>query len=821
MISAILAFVTGVFLLQLQAALWTWQSLLLALLGAVACLVLCHRVRQHFLRVSVFLRELLRFSAYGMLGFCWAGLFALYALQTDLPKEWESRDVNVVGVIDSLPYRGLQGSSFQFAVETYLPVQADVSVAEFRNFPRRLALSWFDPRAQSGSVMELKPGQRWSLRVRLKRPHGNANPDGFDYELYLLEQGVRATGTVRKEIQLIDDFAWSVSSLIERTRFMLRARIERAVPDAPFVGILTALVVGDQRAISQEDWRVFNRTGIGHLISISGLHITMIAGLLAGLMHYLWRHAFFTRLPFCLWLPAPKAAVLAGAVAALLYVALAGFGIPAQRTLWMLCVVAVAIWTGRVAHSVRILCMALGLVVLLDPWAVLSPGFYLSFAAVAVLMYVSVELISQTEHDEDENEDEVQHGWRKTWHRWQTPLLLAARAQYAVTVGLVPLSFLLFAQLSIVSPIANAIAIPLISFVVTPLALLGSVLPTFVAQWVLSLAHACLSGLAHILTWLSTSPLAIWSAPQPIWWMFALAALGCAYCLAPRGFPLRWLGALCCLPVLLNSPQSPAPGQMSVTAFDVGQGSAVLIETAQHRLLYDSGPGISLDANSGTRILLPYFQARGIQDIDMLMISHSDSDHSGGAQSVLSQMRVKAFSSSLEPEHPLVLGAVKASRCVAGQSWNWDGVHFEVVHPVPEIYLSKKWKPNALSCTLKVSAGAHTLLLPGDIEATQEDELVNSVAPQMAATVLLAPHHGSGTSSTAPFLQAVRPQMAIFQVGYLNRYHHPKNEVMQRYLDFGIKPLRTDTSGAITLQFGDVVAVSKYREMHPRYWYPH
>ncbi len=815
MISAILAFVAGVFLLQGQATLWTWQGFALALAGAVVCLVLCRRL----LRLSTILKTLLRLSACALLGFCWAGFFSLYALQTELPKEWESRDVDVVGVIDSLPYRGVQGSSFQFAVETYLPVQADVSVAEFQNFPRRLALSWFDPRAQSGNVMELKPGQRWSLRVRLKRPHGNANPYGFDYELYLLEQGVRATGTVRKEIQLIDDFALGVSSLIERTRFILRARIERALPEAPYVGILTALVVGDQRAISQDDWRIFNRTGIGHLISISGLHITMIAGLFAGLMHYLWRHAFFTRLPFCLWLPAPKAAVLAGAVAGLLYVVLAGFGIPAQRTLWMLCVVAVAIWTGRIAHSVRILCLALGLVVLLDPWAVLSPGFYLSFAAVAVLMYVSVEMNANLKAKRDE--DETLLGWRKTWRSWQAKLLLAARAQYAVTVGLVPLSFLLFAQLSMVSPIANAIAIPLISFVVTPLALLGSVLPTFVAQWVLSLAHACLSGLAHILTWLSTSPLAIWSAPKPSWWMFALAALGCLYLLAPRGFPLRWLGALCCLPVLLNSAPSPALGQMTVTAFDVGQGSAVLIETANHRLLYDSGPGISLDANSGTRILLPYFQARGIQEIDMLMISHSDSDHSGGAQSVLSQMRVKAFSSSMEPDHALVLDAVKASRCVAGQSWNWDGVHFEVLHPVPEIYLSKKWKPNALSCTLKVSAGAHTVLLTGDIEATQEDELVNSIASKLQATVLLAPHHGSGTSSTAPFLQAVQPQMAIFQVGYLNRYHHPKNEVMQRYLDFGIKPLRTDTSGAITLQFGDVVAVSKYREMHPRYWYPH
>lgn len=810
--SAILAFVTGVFLLQMQAALWTWQSFALALAGAVVGLVLC----QTLLRTSLFLNALLRLPACAVLGFCWAGLFALYALQSELPTEWELREVDVVGVVDSLPFRSEQGSSFQFAVEKYVPVQAGSDEAALRNFPRRLALSWFNSAGDSRHVEDVKPGQRWSLRVRLKRAHGNANPHGFDYELYLLEQGVRATGTVRKETQLIDDFAWSISSLIERTRFILRDRVERALPDAPYAGVLTALVVGDQRAISQEDWKIFNRTGIGHLISISGLHITMIAGLFAGLMQYLWRHAFFTRLPFCLWLPAPKAAVLAGALAALVYVALAGFGVPAQRTLWMLSVVAVAMWTGRASDAVRVLCLALGLVVLLDPWAVLSPGFYLSFAAVAVLMYVSVERDIAV----DDDDGVVERGWRRIWRRWKAPLRVAARAQYAVTVGLVPLSFLLFAQLSLLSPIANALAIPLISFVVTPLALLGSVLPLALAQWVLALAHACLSGLAQILTWLSTSSLAIWSAPQPTWWMFVLAALGCLYLLAPRGFPLRWLGVVCCLPVLLNATPTPAFGQMTVTAFDVGQGSAVLIETANHRLLYDTGPGINLDANSGTRILLPYFQTRGIQELDMLMISHADSDHSGGAQSVLSQMRVKALSSSLVADHPLMMGAAQVNRCVAGQSWEWDGVRFEVLHPVPEIYLSKKWKTNALSCTLKVSAAAHTLLLAGDIEATQEDELVNSIAPRLAATVLLAPHHGSGTSSTAPFLQAVQPQMAIFQVAYLNRYHHPKNEVMQRYLDFGIKPLRTDTSGAITLQFGDVVAVSHYREMHHRYWYP-
>jgi competence protein ComEC len=245
----------------------------------------------------------------------------------------------------------------------------------------------------------------------------------------------------------------------------------------------------------------------------------------------------------------------------------------------------------------------------------------------------------------------------------------------------------------------------------------------------------------------------------------------------------------------------------------------VLLETAHHRLLYDTGPGFSLEANSGTRVLLPYLRARGISSLDVMMISHSDNDHSGGALSLLSEIPVTRTISSLKLDHTIALASHAHQRCEAGQEWDWDGVHFEILHPVPVIYTSDKWKTNALSCTLKVSTSNYSLLLAGDIEAIQEDELVNRNASQLKADVLLAPHHGSGTSSTTAFLQAVAPQVALFQVGYLNRYHHPKPEVMQRYLDFGIKPLRTDTSGAITLQFGQTLGIEEYRTVHARYWY--
>ncbi len=831
--SAILSFVLGVAWLQQQAELFALSSFAVTFLLFTVLAYFSVKFntalafekqgqvcrRQGRVNLSLLNRCFQQCMAFG-LGFCWGGLIAHYHMREVLPSSLEARDIVIVGAVNSLPSRTVQGTRFQFAVERYRLAASDTENADINldTLPKQLSLAWFSTPDNRGLVPSIKPGQRWHLVVRLKRVHGNANPHGLDYEVWMLEQGVRATGTVRtnnsveskEENQLLDEFVWSPGHVLERTRFWLRERIFNALPSAPYVGVLSALVVGDQREISASDWNIFNRTGVGHLISISGLHITMIAGIFAGLMHYLWRHSFFTRAQLPLWMPAPKIAALAGLLAASLYVALAGFGVPAQRTLWMLLVFAIAVWSGRPVSNTNILCLALGIVVVIDPWAVLSPGFYLSFGAVAVLLYASVG------RSELASESSMPDG---VWPKIVTQLRMAARLQYAITLGLVPLTLLLFSQISVVGPVANALAIPLISFVVTPLALIASVLPTPLAEFCLAIAHAVVAFLAHILEYLSASPIAIWQRPVPTWWMFLLAVVGLVWLLAPRGIPLRFFGGICCLPMLIQPAQRPEKDSMQVTVFDIGQGAAVLIETNQHRLLYDTGPGLSLDSNSGTRILLPYLQARGISHLDRLVLSHSDNDHVGGASSILRNIDVDQLLSSLAEDHALSSQANNSQRCVAGQEWVWDGVHFEMLHPVPVIYTSDKWKPNALSCTLKISTKSHSLLLAGDIEAIQEDQLVNRISQKLKSDVLLAPHHGSGTSSTATFLQTVAPRIALFQVGYLNRYHHPKPEVMQRYHDFGIKPLRTDTSGAITLQFGDALNVSEYRVDHARYWY--
>lgn len=803
--SAIIGLVVGIGWLQTQAALPSQLSLLLCTAAALFAGLCARRVPQPLVK------SVLWAACGAIVGFMWAALFAQHYLARELPKEWEGRDVTVVGTVDSLPVHFEQGVRFNFAVER---VVTDTGTAVV--VPPRLALSWYSAFRQEEmqTVGDIQPGERWQLTVRLHRPHGNANPDGFDYEVWLLEQNLRATGYVRPDRdaslknQRLDSFVVSFGNAVERCRGWLRARIYAALPDKQYAGVIVALVVGDQRAVSQSDWKIFNRTGIGHLISISGLHITMIAGLFAGLVFGLWRRSFFTGAQLPLKLPAQKAAALTGAVTALLYVLLAGFGVPAQRTLYMIAVVALALWSGRITSISHVLCVALGAVVLLDPWAVLWPGFWLSFGAMAIILYVTV---GRTQMPADAGPS------RK--NRWLAMLKAATHMQIAITLGLVPLTILLFGQMSLVSPIANAVAIPLISFLVTPLALAGSVLPAPLSAWLLGFAHLLVAWLAAGLSWLSAFPAAVWSAPIPPWWIFLLALIGTLWLLAPRGWPVRWLGLAAWVPLVLNVPAHPKDGEMWITAFDVGQGMALLIETAHHRLLYDTGPFYSPESDGGNRVILPYLKARGIGSLNGLMISHNDNDHSGGALSIIEEMPIDWVSSSLAFDSAIVRAAPNHRRCIAGHGWTWDGVTFELLHPAAVSYDSMKWKPNGRSCTLKITLGAQSILLPGDIEAVQEAALVASNSAKLRASVLLAPHHGSGTSSTIPFLNAVRPGTALFQVGYRNRYRHPKQEIFDRYGELGIKRLRNDESGAIALRFGETIGVTEYRIEHARYWY--
>ncbi len=545
MTAVLLAFGCGVLVLQLQpelpAAGWVWAGLL-------------------FLPGAIW-RKTLRIPVAFAIGFCWALVTAHVKLADRLAPELEGRDIEVVGVVAGLPATLERGLRFEFE-----PEHAEAKL------PAKILLSWYrsanpgELRDEQPAILSapLHPGERWRFTVRLRRPHGNANPHGFDYEAWLLERGVGATGYVRPRtspVLLGKRNSWS--DRIEIVRETVRDRFKRVLGETPASGILAALAVGDQRAISAEEWRLFSRTGVTHLMSISGLHVTMVSGLFAWLAGWLWRRSPFLMLR----LPARKAAALAAIAGALGYSLLAGFAVPAQRTFWMVTVVALALWAGRIAAPARTLALALAVVLVFDPWAVLSPGFWLSFGAVALIFL-----------RRDRGSARVAGQW--------------LRVQWAITLGLAPAALFLFAQVSIVGPLANAVAIPLVSAVVTPLALLAAVLP-----WdaLLELAAWLLQWLLQFLEWCANLPAAVWQQHAPPLWSVLLALAGVAWLLAPRGLPWRATGLALLLPAIALPPPAPAPGEAWITTLDVGQGLAVLVRTANRTLLYDAGPAFGRD----------------------------------------------------------------------------------------------------------------------------------------------------------------------------------------------------------------------------------
>ncbi|MDD2547646.1 MAG: DNA internalization-related competence protein ComEC/Rec2 [Burkholderiaceae bacterium] len=736
----------------------------------------------------------------------WAvcGLRAVAFVGQALAPELEGQDLRVTGIVAAMP----QG------LESGLRLRLAVQSAEHQGRPVRLPplidLAWYAPRAEDPAdgfepqrpPAVLRAGERWVLAVRLKAPHGLRNPHGFDYELWLWEQGVQATGTVRAgprdpaPLRLAATWRYPV----EQARQAVRDAIARhlawsAAPTearaARLAGVVAALVTGDQRAIERPDWELFRATGVAHLMSISGLHITLFAWLAAAVVRWLW-----SRSPrLCLAWPAPSAALLAGVLLATAYAVFSGWGVPAQRTVTMLATVAVLRLGGRRWPWPQVGLLACAAVVLVDPWALRQSGFWLSFVAVGILFAT----------------DSGAHRAGGTGFRGHFYALV--REQWVVTLALTPLGLLLFGQVSWVGFAANLVAIPWVTLVVTPLAL-GGVL--WAPLW--SLSAWSLQPLVAGLHWLAEVPQAVGFFAAPPLWAGVAAVAGGALLALRLPWQVRALALPLCLPLLWWQPARPAPGQFDLLAPDVGQGSAVLVRTARHTLLYDTGPRWSRETDAGQRVLVPLLRAQG-ERVDLLMLSHSDADHTGGAAAVLAQQPQARLAGSIADD-PVLQALRPATPCAAGQRWQWDGVDFEVLHPVPGTARpAGRSADNALSCVLRIAAAGAggTALLVGDIEIAQEQALLARRAP-LAADLLLVPHHGSKTSSIAAFLDAVQPRQAWVQAGYRNRYGHPAPDVLQRYQARHIRVVESPRCGAAFWSSEAPDAVACERETAARYW---
>ena len=784
-----------------QAALWPWgvyACLLAAAGGAWFCL------RPRWAPPAAWLHLALALCVGALAGGGLAGWRATAYAADALPPALEGRDLLLVGRVASMPQHGAGGARFAFAVESAQWADAQAAGPGPARVPSRISLAWYAPGggpwaraaadappAAAGRSAPIHAGERWRLVVRLRAPHGSLNPHGFDHELRMWEQGEHASGQVRNGDRdpPPERLASGWRHPVERLREAVRDAAFERIEDPRRAGVIAALVTGDQGAIERTDWDVFRAAGVAHLMSISGLHITMFAWLAALAVGALWRRSARLMLRW----PAQHAGLVGGTLLAALYAVFSGWGVPSQRTLLMLAAIGLLRLTGRRWPWPFVWLSACAVVVAVDPWALMQAGFWLSFVAVGVLFAAEGAAPAGAPSG---------IGAR---------LLRMLREQWIVTLALTPLTLLLFQQVSAIGLLANAIAIPWVTLVVTPLAMLGVLVPPL---W--QLAAGSVQVLLGVLAWLAALPFATLSMPAPPLWMAAAGVAGGVLLAMRLPWTLRALGLPLLLPALLWQAPRPAAGDFELLAADIGQGNAVLVRTATHSLIYDAGPRYSLESDAGQRVLVPLLRALG-ERLDVVLLSHRDSDHTGGAAAVLATQPQASLLSSIEDGHPLKSGRA-ARRCEAGQRWTWDGVDFELLHPQAGDYTAfVQPKPNTLSCVLRIGNGRSTALLAGDIERLQEMALV-ARTPDLRADVLLVPHHGSKTSSSASLLDAVRPRIALVQAGWRNRFGHPAEEVVGRFRERGIALVESSRCGAASWSSHEPGTVKCQRHEGRRYW---
>jgi len=706
-------------------------------------------------------------------GFLYVNFYAHSFGPAALDESWLRKEVLLIGTVADLPQYKDKSVRFVFDIEAAYVESHKVQL------PPRVRLSWY------GAYDPPKVGEKWQLMVRLKPPHGFANPGGFDFERYLYEQGIGATGYVRKSSE--NKFLAPATSIVQPIREWLRERIDDALVDAPMRGFIKALVIGDRGELSQDDWRILNNTGTNHLMAISGLHIGLVAGLVLWIVARCWRLSARA----CLWFPATKVAVFFAFLSALVYAALAGFTVPTQRAMLMFGVLAVSLLMGFQWRPLQILTSAWVLVMLYDPFALLSAGTWLSFLAVMAILY-ALQL---------RRRDRALYQW--------------GRVQWIITIALVPVLLWYFQRLSLISPLANVLAVPWMSFIVVPLALLGALfsgLPD-VATLVWQGSATAMQTLWWLLQRMADLPLAAYQSFAPGWWATVLAVLGVVCLILPRGVMFRSIGIIFLIPALAVKPQALNEGEVVIDVLDVGQGLAVVARTRDHVLLYDTGPRFSEDFNAGDAVILPFLREHGVEQIDTLVLSHGDSDHAGGLDAVFAQMPVTTFYNGASRQ----ITREGQKPCRAGTHWQVNQVRFSLVYPENTL---QELSDNNGSCVLQIHAGEHAILIPGDIEKKAERFLLESLGLGLRSDVLLIPHHGSKTSSTPTFIEQVSPGIAINAAGYANRYRLPNAKVMRRYTERNMALWNTAQHGAIrlTLSESGIDGPHSWRRQKRRFW---
>ncbi|MEM8499057.1 MAG: DNA internalization-related competence protein ComEC/Rec2 [Pseudomonadota bacterium] len=662
---------------------------------------------------------------------------------------------------------------------------------------RKLRLSWYEGKP-------LAAGQRWRLRVVVKRPRGFANPGGFDYQHYLHSQNIDATGTVRWGEPVSNDgsnwqhtiVAWRsqlAQSLTKQTNSMRQRHLVRA------------LALGDGKALSADDWSLLSRTGTTHLFVVSGLHIGMVAAISYVLLLPLSRLS-------ALILPhyaAQRLAALGSLMCAFLFAWLAGFGLPTQRAVLMLGIALLARYFSMPLRFSYLLAMAALMILLTQPLSIRSPGFILSFSAVAALLY-------GFSHRVQPSASMIEPLWRAQW------------------ISFIALSSILlfqFQSVSLLMPLANLLAIPLLSFLALPLVMLVLVstqLFNDVPSFVLGILDFTLTNMWRFLQWIDNhagNASLLQQAISPL--SLLLFCCACLIVLAPSAIRVRsqFSVPLLSLPLLYGlvseSSSSGSPSHERscdsgmLTVLDVGQGLAVVFTANGRSLLYDTGARFSKDFDSGAAIVAPYLRHEGISVLDTLVISHSDNDHAGGVSGLLESIDVNNTLASYQTN------SLASMLCEAGLRWQWESIHFSVLSPVAaEAGASKA--DNDQSCVLRIDTPGASILLTGDISRNVERKLLSNDQP-LKADILLMPHHGSKSSSSAEFIAAVAPQYAIASAGHKNRFNHPDASVMARYSKAGVTQLNTASSGAIRFDVPlcknqTLSRPQEYRSQSDRYW---